>query len=79
MHIFYLVGTGSLGRGLLEVPGKLWSAEDGFYSLRTIFVIPEHTPILFFYLRSFFPKNPVFVTQIAKICNKVTIFSQLHR
>jgi hypothetical protein len=38
------------------------------------FVVSECTPILFFYLWSFLPKNPVFVTQIAKICDKVTIF-----
>ncbi len=64
---------------LLEVPSKLWSAEDGFYSLQFIFFVPERTPILFFYLRSLLPQNPVFVTQMAKICNKVTVFFQLHR
>ena len=45
------------------------------FTANVIFVVPERTPILFFYLRSFLPKKPVFVTQIAKICNKVTIFS----
>jgi hypothetical protein len=44
-----------------------------FIHCKCFFVVPERTPILFFYLQSFLPKNPVFVTQIAKICNKVTI------
>jgi len=43
------------------------------FTANVIFVVPERTPILFFYLRSFLPFYPVFVTQIAKICNKVTI------
>ncbi len=46
------------------------SAEDDLYSLRTnFFVVPEHTPILFFYLWTFPQK---IVAQIAKKHYKVT-------
>ena len=49
------------------------SAEDDLYSLRTnFFVVPEHTPILFFYLWTFPLKIVDFVTQIAKLHYKVS-------
>ena len=42
------------------------------FSANYFFVVPEHTPILFFYLWTFPQKIVDFVTQIAKLHYKVT-------
>ena len=43
---------------LLEVPGKLWSAEDGFYSLRMFFCRSRTYTHLIFLSAEFFAKTP---------------------